>query len=85
MDDGLQLTADIFRPIGPGPYPVLLSHRPYAKGAGFQTGPPELALEPLNCRVLCRYHNALRQNRCTDAERHAVHAAIAARGTRRFR
>ena len=33
MDDGLQLRADIFRPIGPGPYPVLLSHGPYAKGA----------------------------------------------------
>jgi predicted acyl esterase len=38
MDDGLGLRADIFRPIGPGPYPVLLSHGPYAKGASFQTG-----------------------------------------------
>ena len=38
MDDGLQLRADIFRPTGPGPYPVLLSHGPYAKGASFQTG-----------------------------------------------
>jgi hypothetical protein len=25
-------------PAGPGPYPVLLSHGPYAKGANFQTG-----------------------------------------------
>ena len=25
MDDGLQLRADIFRPIGAGPYPVPLS------------------------------------------------------------
>lgn len=38
MDDGLQLRADIFRPTGPGPHPVLLSHGPYAKGASFQTG-----------------------------------------------
>ncbi len=38
MDDGLQLRADIFRPTGPGPCPVLLSHGPYAKGASFQTG-----------------------------------------------
>ena len=37
MDDGLQLRADIFRPTGPGPFPVLLSHGPYAKGASFQT------------------------------------------------
>jgi predicted acyl esterase len=37
MDDGLQLRADIFRPTGPGPCPVLLSHGPYAKGASFQT------------------------------------------------
>jgi 5-methylcytosine-specific restriction endonuclease McrA len=40
---------------------------------------PELALEPLNCRVLCRYHNSLRQNHCTDEERQAVLDAIAAR------
>jgi predicted acyl esterase len=38
MDDGLRLRADIFRPTGPGPYPVLLSHGLYAKGASFQTG-----------------------------------------------
>ena len=38
MDDGLRLRAGIFRPTGPGPYPVLLSHGPYAKGASFQTG-----------------------------------------------
>ncbi|WP_375372667.1 MULTISPECIES: HNH endonuclease [unclassified Mycolicibacterium] len=38
---------------------------------------PALAYEPLNLRVLCRYHNGLRQDQCTDAERAAVHAAIA--------
>jgi 5-methylcytosine-specific restriction endonuclease McrA len=46
---------------------------------------PSLALEPLNCQVLCRSHNSARQDRCTDAERQAVHAAIAARTARRAR
>jgi uncharacterized protein len=32
------VAADIFRPIGAGPYPVLLSHGPYAKGVSFQNG-----------------------------------------------
>jgi 5-methylcytosine-specific restriction endonuclease McrA len=43
---------------------------------------PTLALEPLNCRVLCRSENARRKNTCTDDERAAVHAAIAARKAR---
>lgn len=43
---------------------------------------PTLALEPLNCRVLCRFHNSQRQHRCTDAERQAVRDAIAARKLR---
>lgn len=40
MDDGLVLRADVFRPITPGPYPVLLSYGPYAKGLAFQEGYP---------------------------------------------
>ncbi len=40
MDDGLELRADIFRPLGDGRYPVLLTHGPYAKGLPFQTGYP---------------------------------------------
>ncbi|ASX00652.1 HNH endonuclease [Mycobacterium intracellulare subsp. chimaera] len=43
---------------------------------------PTLALEPLNCRVLCRFHNGQRQHHCADAERQAVHAAINARKQR---
>ncbi|RUP03697.1 MAG: hypothetical protein EKK34_18110 [Mycobacterium sp.] len=43
---------------------------------------PSLALEPLNVRILCRRHNRERGNRCTDAERQAVHAAITARRQR---
>jgi uncharacterized protein len=40
MDDGLVLRADVFRPIAPGRYPVLLSYGPYAKGLAFQDGYP---------------------------------------------
>jgi uncharacterized protein len=36
MDDGLVLRADVFRPIGEGRYPVILSYGPYAKGLAFQ-------------------------------------------------
>lgn len=43
---------------------------------------PELRLEPLNVRVLCRTHNGQRSNRCTDAERQAVRDAIAKRTQR---
>src|SRR5438309_227582 len=38
MDDGLVLRADVFRPDGPGRYPVLLTYGPYAKGLAFQDG-----------------------------------------------
>lgn len=40
MDDGLVLSADIFRPVEEGKYPVLLSYGPYAKGLSFQEGYP---------------------------------------------
>jgi uncharacterized protein len=38
MDDGTDLRADVFRPIGAGNYPVILSYGPYAKGLSFQEG-----------------------------------------------
>jgi predicted acyl esterase len=38
MDDGIVLKADVFRALGEGRYPVLLSHGPYAKGLAFQDG-----------------------------------------------
>src|SRR6185437_4953759 len=38
MDDGLVLRADVYRPIGDGKYPVILSYGPYAKGLSFQEG-----------------------------------------------
>jgi putative CocE/NonD family hydrolase len=38
MDDGVVLRADVFRPVGEGTYPVILSYGPYAKGLAFQEG-----------------------------------------------
>lgn len=36
--DGLELVADVFRPIKPGKYPVIMSYGPYGKGLAFQDG-----------------------------------------------
>jgi uncharacterized protein len=38
MDDGVVMRADVFRPLGEGQYPVILSYGPYAKGLSFQEG-----------------------------------------------
>ncbi len=38
MDDGVVLRADVFRPVGAGKHPVILSYGPYAKGLAFQDG-----------------------------------------------
>jgi hypothetical protein len=40
MDDGIVLRADIFRPIGDGRAPVIMTHGPYAKGLAWQDGYP---------------------------------------------
>ncbi len=40
MDDGVVLRADVYRPVGGGKYPVILSYGPYAKGLSFQEGYP---------------------------------------------
>ncbi|MFO0520688.1 MAG: CocE/NonD family hydrolase [bacterium] len=40
MDDGVVLRADVFRPVGDGRFPVLLTYGPYAKGLAFQDGYP---------------------------------------------
>jgi len=40
MDDGLVLRADVFRPLGAGRHPVILTYGPYAKGLAFQEGYP---------------------------------------------
>ena len=41
MDDGVVLRADVFRPEGGTPCPVILSYGPYAKGLTFQEGYPD--------------------------------------------
>ena len=38
MDDGVVLRADVYRPVGNGKFPVILSYGPYAKGLSFQEG-----------------------------------------------
>jgi predicted acyl esterase len=38
MDDGIVLRADVFRPVGAGKYPVIISYGPYAKGLDFREG-----------------------------------------------
>ena len=38
MDDGVVMRADVFRPVGNGQYPVIISYGPYAKGLSFQEG-----------------------------------------------
>jgi len=38
MDDGVVLRADVFRPLGEGKVPVIISYGPYAKGLAFQEG-----------------------------------------------
>ena len=40
MDDGVVLRADVFRSVGSGTYPVLLTYGPYGKGLSFQQGYP---------------------------------------------
>ena len=38
MDDGVVLRADVFRPLGEGRWPVIMSYGPYGKGLAFQEG-----------------------------------------------
>ncbi len=38
MDDGVQLRADVFRPLGEGKHPVVITYGPYGKGLAFQEG-----------------------------------------------
>jgi predicted acyl esterase len=41
MDDGVVLRADVFRPDGDGPCPVLMTHGPYGKGLPFPADRPD--------------------------------------------
>lgn len=63
MEDGIVLRADVFRPIGEGRYPVILSYGPYGKGLAFQDGYPSawqklIAEHPdVACSSSNRYQN----------------------------
>lgn len=50
IDDGVALRADVFRPGGENPSPVILSYGPYAKGLSFQEGYPD------QWRIMVREH-----------------------------
>ena len=50
VNDGVVLRADVFRPVGNGQWPVILSHGPYAKGLHFADGYPD------QWRIMCREH-----------------------------
>ena len=39
MDDGIGLMCDVYRPMEPGRYPVILSYGPYGKFLLFDTRP----------------------------------------------
>ncbi|MBI3940072.1 MAG: CocE/NonD family hydrolase [Acidobacteria bacterium] len=41
MEDEVVLRADVYRPIEPGHYPVILTYGPYGKGLPFQVGYPD--------------------------------------------
>ena len=49
VDDGGVLKADVFRPIGGDPCPVLLTYGPYAKGLSFQDGYPSAWQKMIAC------------------------------------
>src|SRR5690606_35788855 len=36
MDDGIALSANVYRPVGDGRYPVIMSYGPYGKDLSFQ-------------------------------------------------
>ena len=38
MDDGVVMRADVFRPLGEGKHPVIMTYGPYAKGLDFEEG-----------------------------------------------
>jgi predicted acyl esterase len=71
MDDGVVLRADIFRPVGDEPVPVILSHGPYAKGWRFQDGYPSAweAIERDHPEVLAGSTNKYQQWEVVDPEK----------------
>ena len=71
MDDGLVLSADVFRPADSGQHPVILSYGPYAKGWRFQDGYPSAweAIERDHPDVLEGSTNTYQQWEVVDPEK----------------
>lgn len=71
MDDGVTLRADVYLPIGEGPWPVLLSHGPYAKGLSFQQAYPSAwkVLEDRHAESLAGSSNLFQAWEVVDPER----------------
>lgn len=71
MDDGLVLIADVYRPLGAGTYPVILSYGPYAKGWWFPEGYPSAweALARDNPDALQTTSNKYQQWEVVDPEK----------------
>src|SRR5579883_2159218 len=85
MTDGLILRADVFRPAGPGAYPVLLSYGPYAKGLAFQEGYPS-AWERMigeHPDVAAGSSNAYQNWEVVDPEKWVPHGYACVRGDSR--
>ena len=71
MDDGVVLRADVFRPVGDGRYPVILSYGPYAKGWRFEDGYPSAweAIERDHPDVVAGSTNKYQQWEVVDPEK----------------
>lgn len=44
MSDGVTMRADVFRPLQPGKYPVILTYGPYAKGLPLRSATKPLGI-----------------------------------------
>jgi uncharacterized protein len=81
MDDGLVLDADVFRPVGDGRYPVILTYGIYAKGLAYQEGYPHqwekmVADHP---EILESSSNKYQNWEVTDPERWVPHGYVVIR------
>ena len=82
MDDGAILRADVYRPLEPGRYPVILSHGVYAKGLPFQGGVYEMQWAKLvekDPTVLEGSTNKYQSWEVVDPERWVPHGYVVVR------
>ncbi len=81
MDDGLMLRADVFRPIGDGRYPVILTYGVYAKGLSYQEGYPHQWNKMVedHPEILEGSTNKYQNWEVTDPERWVLHGYVVIR------